>query len=576
MGRGKDVKAGGAYAELGVRDHLEKGLKAAEANLRSFGAKAMKIGAGVGAAGAAIAGPLLAAAKVFSDTSAPLDDLSKRLGVGGSKLSELQFAAEQSGASLETVEGGLKKLAKNLHGADEEGAKAVDTLGDLGLSVDELRGLSPDQQFNKIADAIAGIEDPSKKTALAMEIFGSSGADLIPMLENGSAGLAEMAEEGKKLGVVLSDDAIKSGAELDDTFGAFWSTIKGVTVQIGAAVAGPLTMFLKTISGIIGTVSKWIEQNAWLVQVVGAVGVALVAAGAAIAAVGIAATALASGISVIGAVIGALLSPIGLVAVAVAGVVVALATLTDVFDPIINYLSEGFTWLSNIVGETIDGISAALSTGDIAAAAQIAFTSLKLIVSKILESVLGIFGLSIADMSNMLGELYKQIGQVLSKLNEARAETSNWIAQRIGDLVGVEVTEGDSSDLAAARAWSAEWAKIDPVAISQGIQDALDPNALKAELDALVAGAKQGADEERKKLEAEKRKGFEGVTPTTALAEAGKNVPKSFGGFSVADLNRRIAGPKDFQKATAENTKKSVDQLILIARILPTIGPKFI
>ena len=74
---------------------------------------------------------------------------------------------------------------------------------------------------------------------------------------------------------------------------------------------------------------------------------------------------------------------------------------------------------------------------------------------------------------------------------------------------------------------------------------------------------------------AKERERFKGIKPLTAINQAAKDVLKSFGGFSVADLNRRIASPKDFQMATADNTKKTAELRLKVVRILPTIGPKF-
>ena len=576
---GKNVEAGGAYVRLGVKDQIDAGLKSIQGKLNGFAKKTALIGASFGAAGSAIIGPLAGAAKVFADFGAPLDDISKRTGIAGSKLSAYQFAAEQSGTSIESFETGLKKMAKTLYAADEESKGAVDSLADIGLNIESLRALSPDKQFDTIADALSKIEDPGKRAALSMEVFGKAGTDLLPMIEDGAKGLADMAAQGEKLGVVLSDEAIASAAELDDTFAAFWATIKGVTVQIGAAVAGPLTSFLQAASEIIGSVSHWIRDNQELVVTVGAVGAGLVTIGAVIAGAGVAAVALSAGIGAIGAVLGALVSPIALVAAGIAGLTVYLATMTDVFDPVINYLADGFDWLSGVVEETIGGIKDALGSGDIALAAEIAFTALRLVISKTLEAILSLFGSTIGQMSRVLAELYKKIGSVAASLNETRANVSQWLAERMGDLVGVEVLEGDNVDLANARAWSQSWQDVDTSALSTAIEDALDPEKLQAELDALVAQAKVGADQVEQERERAKRDDFApggpGSGPAFDLGEAVKSMPKNFGGFSAAALNRRIAGPKDFAKDTAKNTEEAAEHLEEIVRILPAIIPRF-
>jgi hypothetical protein len=573
----KDVKAGGAYVELGVKDKIDAALAGVKKKLEGFGSMAQKVGAGTAASGAAIVGPLVAAAKVFGETGAALDDISKRTGVSGSKLSELSFAAEMSGTSIETVEKGFGKMAKTLYSADEESKNAVDSLRDLGLNVDELKGLKPEQQFEKIADAISKVQDPSSRAALAMQIFGGAGTDLLPMFEDGAAGLAEMAAQAKGLGLVLSDDAVSSAAALDDGFAGLWMSVKGLTMTLGGAIAGPLTTFLEVASQVIAVGIEWISQNQWLVQVVAAVGVGLVALGGAIAALGVASTALAAGLGAVGAIVAALTSPIALVAAGIVGVIAALATMTDVFDPVVNYISEGFSWLSGIVSETMAGISAAFSTGDLGKAALIGFTGLKLVVSQILESVLGMFGSSIKEMSSLLANLYKQIGTVVGRLNEARVSAVNWLTEQMGNMVGVDTSleRQFASDQAAA--WSQSWKAIDTENLGSAIADSMDPEKLKGDLDALVSDAKGAAAEAEAQAEAKKREGFGGIDPTTVAAgpDLSKNLPKSLGGFSAAALNRAIAGPKDFSKDTAKNTAETVKKLTELVALVPGIMPKF-
>jgi hypothetical protein len=573
----KDVKSGGAYVELGVKDKLDKALAGVKKKLENFGSMAQKVGAGLGASGVAIVGPLVAAAKVFGETGAALDDISKRTGVSGSKLSALSYAAEMSGTNVDTLEKGLGKMAKTLYSADEESKNAVDSLADLGLNVEELKGLKPDQQFEKIADALSKVQDPTARAALAMQVFGGAGTDLLPMFEDGAAGLADMAAEAQKLGLVLSDDAISSAAGLDDSFGQLWMTVKGLTMQVGAAIAGPLTSFLQTASQIIAVGIEWISQNQWLVQILAGVGAALAAAGTLIAGAGVAATALAAGIGAVGTVVAALTSPIALVAAGLAGLIAALATMTNVFDPVVNYLSEGFSWLSGIVSETMTGITAAFSTGDLGKAAAIAFTGVRLVVSQTMESVLGIFGSSIGEMSRFLAELYKQIGTVVGRLNEARANFSQWLAQGIGAVAGIEVLDEDNADLMSARAWSQSWKELDTAPLAEAINDAFDPEKLKGELDSLVSDASAAARDAEAQAEAKKREGFGGIDPTSIAKgpDLSKALPKSLGGFSAAALNRAIAGPKDFTKDTAKNTLETAKGIRELIAIVPTIAPRF-
>lgn len=551
---GKNVKAGGAYVELGVRDKLDGALKKIEAKLSAFGKKATLVGAATSGAGAAIVGPLVGAAKLFAGTGAALDDISKRTGVAGGKLSELSFAAGMSGTSIETVEKGLGKMAKVLYSADEESKNATDSLADLGLNIDELRGLSPDKQFEKIADALSSVRDPSARAALAMQVFGGAGAELLPMFENGSAGLKDMAAQAQALGLVLSDDSVSAAAELDDAFGAFMMTIQGVAVRIGEAIAGPLTWLLTVTSSLVGQVSIWISENKELVSIVAAVGVGLLALGAAITAAGLASTALAIGLGSVGGLLAAITSPIALVVAGVGGLIVALATLTNVFDPVLNYLSEGFAWLSDVFNETWGGISAALETGNLELAGKIAFTGLKLVIIELMNEIAGAFGTSLDEMISALTGFAGSAYQILRDINAATLNNQTIDTALKAAQIGAEV-------------------------IGRSAVEAVDTSKIRAELDALAGQAKKEAEVEREKSEAAKRTGG-GVDPLAlakldeSAAKAEKLAPKSIGGFSAAALNRTRVG-KEWEKDTAKNTGKSAEKLSEVVRLLPTLAMRF-
>src|SRR5690349_12755551 len=92
-----------------------KGLKAAKEQLQSFGTSVAKVGAFLTGLGASILTPLAGAVTHFAQMGSELADVSARTGLAVGELAELKFAAEQTGASLEDVENGLRKMAKGGH-----------------------------------------------------------------------------------------------------------------------------------------------------------------------------------------------------------------------------------------------------------------------------------------------------------------------------------------------------------------------------------------------------------------------------------------------------------------------------
>ncbi len=378
---------------------LDKGLKQLEAKMQSFGSgissvgsRVAGIGAGAAALGASILAPVAAATKMFADFGSAIKDTSDRTGISAQSISELGYAAEQSGTDLATVEGATAKMQKGIKGAVGGNKAMSESFESLGLSAKSLAQLSPEQQFEAVAKAVGSIANPTIRAGKAMEIFGKAGTKLLPMIRDMDA----LRQEARDLGISISDIDAANAEELGDSFSKFARVIQGIGNQIAAAIAAPLTKVINTISAVVSTASRWIAANQGLVQTVAAIaagfvvvggivfslGVAIVGVGATISALGaviggIVATATAV-FGAVASVIGAVLSPIGLVVAAVVGLGVYIAYTALSATGSITKLGEMFGSLGGTATEAWGGIVAALSTGDLETAGQIAFTALEI------------------------------------------------------------------------------------------------------------------------------------------------------------------------------------------------------
>lgn len=281
------IEAGRGHVTLGVdKSPLEKGLDAAAARLKSFGASTFQLGASIAAAGTLITGAFLGSLMAFVDIGSQLQDMSDRTGVAVEELSALRFAAEQSSATAEDLQTGMRAMSNFLDAANQGSSTARRALDELGISLNELNSMSQTQRFMRFADAIARIEDPAKRSALAADIFSRSGMALMPMLRQGSAGLRDMMQNAERLGVVMSGEDAAAAEALGDQFSALGTQIKFLAVQIGAAIAPLAKEFLTPILNIIGGVVHWIKENRELVRTIFFVGLSLVAIGGTIMAIG--------------------------------------------------------------------------------------------------------------------------------------------------------------------------------------------------------------------------------------------------------------------------------------------------
>jgi hypothetical protein len=378
-----DIAAGKAFIELYVKNsQFVKGLKAARDQLQNFGSAIAKVGAFFTGLGAGILAPLAGAVAHFTKFGSELNDMAARTGVAAGELAELKFAAEQTGASFEDVEAGLRKMAKG------------------GYDVKNL---------DKIAAEITAIEDPSQRAARAMEVFGKSGTKLIPMLAN----LAKLRQEARDAGLVPTEESVAAADRIGDAFDKLRAIVMAAVYNVGAAVAPMLEPALAVASNIVKVFSRWAQQNGALIRTIGLIGAGLVVVGTVVTAIG-------GGILGLGAAFGAavstimtlasaaafLTSPLVLVVATLAGGVVAWARFTLSGQAAVQAIIAAVGPLIETVRNAIAGIGDALIGGNLLLAGQIAVKGLQLVFLQGLEAISaaigGILGAAIGDVGTRL------------------------------------------------------------------------------------------------------------------------------------------------------------------------------
>lgn len=338
------IKAGRAYVEIygdqtplmSAMKSLPKGILAASAGLGAIG----------GTIGGLIANGITSAfsavtsfASNLGEVGGRLVDMSDRTGVGVEALAELEHAAQMGGTSLDALEGGLTKMGVKLDDAAGGSKTAVAAFDAIGVSVSELSGLSPDQQFERIADGLAGISDPGARAAAAMDIFGKSGADLLPMMKDGAKGIRDFREEAKGLGRITEEDA-RAVDELGDTFA---NVQTGIT-NAGVAVAASFAPVLNDLGQVLIPV---VNSLAGAASTVGKMVSAVLAANPPL-------TVLSSGLSSLGGMFDSVLT--------------AMGPWGETIRTVLGDAGAGFSEMFGIASESFQGIVDALMAGDISAA----------------------------------------------------------------------------------------------------------------------------------------------------------------------------------------------------------------
>ena len=226
-------KLGGAFK--GLKKSGVDALKSINKWMGNAATRALQLGTAMGVA-AAVGMAAMVAQSI--NNAAALDKMSQRIGVSVEELSTLQFAAEQSGASLGDMELAMKTISRTAVEASQGTGEALGAFKALGIEVTDSSGAMKSNRglLDEVADAMSGYKDSASKSAAAQRIFGESGTKLIPLLNQSAKGIRALQDEAREFGAEVSTNTARQAAELADNINRLQTNARGVANVIGAAL----------------------------------------------------------------------------------------------------------------------------------------------------------------------------------------------------------------------------------------------------------------------------------------------------------------------------------------------------
>jgi hypothetical protein len=571
MASAQNIKAGSAYIELLVRDsQLVKGLSAAGRRLTAFGTAISSMGKKLMLLGTAVTAPLTALTKSFAHGGATLFDMSKRTGMSAEALSELGYAAAQTGSDLQTVEVGVKKMQKTLYAAANGSKSAAEGFAALGLDVQQLMALEPEQQFEAIAAAIARIEDPTARTAMAMHIFGRSGTSLLPLMQQ----LEELRAKSRALGLTASSQGAASAKALDDAFTDLGRVTKKTGSIIGSALADTIRTTTQWMTDLIVKVNAFIKAHKDVVvtvfkagKVIFGLGVGLLVLGTIISKTGAGLTLLAgivtkaaSMLAIMGSILVWLVSPIGLAITAVAALGAYLIYTTGIGTKALAWLGERFAQLKDEALVAWQGISDAMAAGDIGLAARILWLTLRLEWDKGIAALQPLWlGFKTWFLQITYGAFYGALAAweiVQHALSVAWIETTSFLSKTWTDFTGFLRSSWESVQNWLENRWHELFAMFD---------DTYDAGAAKAMADRLSAQSQQKIEQERRGALAQQeqtrtaQRQQASQQSDSALARIGGEYQQAIADVTAANAAKIRAAQDAVDQARAE-WQKAIDE----------------
>jgi hypothetical protein len=223
---------------------VKSGLAGLADRARSLGGIIAGLGVGLSLAG------FVGTLKKTVDEMDAAAEAAERVGTSVENFSALGYVAKQSGADVQILEDGLLKLTRSLATAKEGSGPAADAFAKL--EIDPAKFTDPAAALVALSDKFAALPDGVAKTSLAMDIFGKSGAKMIGMLNQGSDGIRQLADEAEALGVVFDSAAADAAGRLNDNL----DKLKAAGTGLGAEVAAQVVPGLTQVSEAMVTAAK--------------------------------------------------------------------------------------------------------------------------------------------------------------------------------------------------------------------------------------------------------------------------------------------------------------------------------
>lgn len=283
---------------VGDASHLQKTFKDVSKEAERFGKQIekhgfsyQKLGKTMMAIGGSIVGAMTATVVAVANVADQIDHSSKMAGLSAEQYQKLAYAAEQNNVSTAAFDTSLQRLNRSIYEASEGNKTYADAFSKLGISVKEEDGTlrSTNDVLMEMADRFSQIEDPAIKTGIAMDLFGRSGAQLIPMLEDGSAGIQELMDRADDLGIVMSNQAVSGLEKLADTLldvklgmGGFGKQIASDIYPVVQLLADGIIWVIEQLNKIPAPIKQAITVGTGLAAAVALIGGAFIAIGPAI------------------------------------------------------------------------------------------------------------------------------------------------------------------------------------------------------------------------------------------------------------------------------------------------------
>ena len=214
---------------------------------------------GIGGVYSGTVGSLIMAGNHAVDVADKIGDLSARYQIHANTLQVYGAMVEEAGGSTEDAAAAMGKLNKAINEAIHGGKEQAAAFAGVGISIEKLKKMSPEQVMEQMADAFKGSEQDMAKQAVLLELMGKNGTVFMDVMNKGSAEYRKRLEEMRADGALLSEEQLQQADDYDKTWKRLQRTLDGIKTALGLKLAHALET---TVQGI----QQWTVANRALID----------------------------------------------------------------------------------------------------------------------------------------------------------------------------------------------------------------------------------------------------------------------------------------------------------------------
>jgi len=236
------------------------GLKKAEQDLSGFGKVSSLISSGMSnfiGGMLKMAAGFLAVKYVISSLSTAMERLfnqamsAQKLGASIEDFTGLAYAVGSMGIETEKFDTAMQKMLVTISNAAEGGEKEIGIFNRLGIATKKIANATLLEDVLLLASGFDKIQNAAERMDLARGIFGRGGAAMLNLLKDGKAGIIELIERAKFLGVLISSQDMSKILNLRNAWYDLGQSVKGVWNDILIANAEPITVLFRSLADFI-------------------------------------------------------------------------------------------------------------------------------------------------------------------------------------------------------------------------------------------------------------------------------------------------------------------------------------